>query len=73
MGLFPKHECYCEVFGGSAAILLSKPPSEMECYNDIDARLVNFWRVLREHLELPRWRNDDHPLRRRADLPRQPR
>jgi len=48
VGLFPKHECYCEVFGGSAAILLSKPPSEMECYNDIDARLVNFWRVLRE-------------------------
>ncbi len=48
VGLFPKHECYCEVFGGSAAILLSKPPSEIECYNDIDARLVNFWRALRE-------------------------
>lgn len=46
--LFPKHDCYCEVFGGSAAILLSKTPSEIECYNDIDGNLVGLWRVLRE-------------------------
>lgn len=46
--LFPKHECYCEVFGGSAAILLSKTPSEIECYNDLDGNLVGLWRVLRE-------------------------
>ena len=46
--LFPKHESYCEVFGGSAAILLSKPPSTVETYDDIDTSLVGFWRVPRE-------------------------
>lgn len=46
--LFPKHRFFCEVFGGSAAILLSKPPSEIETFNDIDEQLVRFWRVLRE-------------------------
>ncbi len=46
--LFPTHKFYCEVFGGSAAILLAKPPSKIETYNDIDEKLVGFWRVLRE-------------------------
>jgi len=46
--LFPKHESYCEVFGGSAAILLSKPPSKIETFNDLDENLVQFWQVLRE-------------------------
>ena len=46
--LFPTHKFYCEVFGGSAAILLSKPPSKIETYNDIDEKLVGFWRVIRD-------------------------
>lgn len=40
------HNIYVEVFGGSAAILLNKRPVPTEVYNDIDGRLVNFFRVL---------------------------
>lgn len=48
ISLFPKHNCYVEVFGGSAAVLLAKPPSTVEVYNDLNSRVVNFFRVLRE-------------------------
>jgi DNA adenine methylase len=39
---------YCEPFGGSAAVLLSRPPSPVETYNDLDGEVVNFFRVLRD-------------------------
>ncbi|MEN3039664.1 MAG: DNA adenine methylase [Candidatus Kryptonium sp.] len=45
---FPQHKAYVEVFGGSAAILLNKPRSEIEVYNDIDDNLVKLFRVLRD-------------------------
>jgi DNA adenine methylase len=48
MTLLPKHKSYCEAFGGSAAILMAKPPSTIETFADADGNLVNFWRVLRE-------------------------
>lgn len=38
---------FCEPFGGSAAVLLNRPPSPVETYNDIDGEVVNFFRVLR--------------------------
>jgi len=43
-------ECrhYCEPFGGSAAVLLNRPPSPVETYNDLDGEVVNFFKVLRE-------------------------
>lgn len=46
--LIPEHRTYVEVFGGAAWLLLSKPPSPVEVYNDIDSRLVNLFRVLRD-------------------------
>lgn len=46
--LLPKTTHYCEVFGGSAAVLLNRDPSPVETYNDIDGEVVNFFRVLRE-------------------------
>ena len=46
---FPAHECYVEPFGGSAAVLLQKPRSWLEVYNDKDREVVNFFRALREH------------------------
>ncbi len=45
---FPTHRAYCEPFGGSACVLLSKKPSTIEIYNDLYLDVVNFFRVLRE-------------------------
>jgi DNA adenine methylase len=45
---FPRHRVYVEPFGGSAAVLLQKPPSEVEVYNDINQNLLNFMKVLRD-------------------------
>ena len=43
---FPPHQLYCEPFGGSAAVLLAKEPSELEIYNDLDRDLVLFFQTL---------------------------
>lgn len=45
---FPEHRIYLEPFGGAASVLLSKPPVEVETYNDLDMRLTRFFRVLRD-------------------------
>jgi DNA adenine methylase len=44
----PCHHTYVEVFGGGASLLMRKPPAPVEVYNDIDSRLVNLFRVLRD-------------------------
>jgi DNA adenine methylase len=44
--LIPKHEVYVEVFGGSAKVLLNKPPSRIEIYNDYDKRIANLFYVV---------------------------
>ena len=45
---FPKHETYVEPFGGGASVLISKTPSRMEVYNDLDSDIVNFFEILRD-------------------------
>lgn len=47
--LLPKHKLYVEPFGGSAAILLQKPRSKKEVYNDLYDEVVNFFRTARDH------------------------
>jgi len=49
--LLPETTHYCEPFGGSAAVLINRPPASVETYNDLDGEVVNFFRVLREHRE----------------------
>lgn len=36
-----------EPFCGGSSVLLAKAPSTMETVNDLDGRLMTFWRVLR--------------------------
>lgn len=48
---FPAHDCYVEPFGGGASVMLQKPPSFIEVYNDLFGDVVNFFRVLREDPE----------------------
>ena len=45
---FPPHKVYTEVFGGGGSILLSKPPSKVEVYNDLDDQIFNLFKVARD-------------------------
>jgi DNA adenine methylase len=49
--LLPKCHHYCEPFAGSAAVLLNRPPSPVETYNDLDGEVANFFRVCRDQGE----------------------
>jgi DNA adenine methylase len=51
LGHFPDHRLYVEPFGGAANVLLRKRISDVEIFNDLDHRLVNFFRVLRDRTQ----------------------
>jgi DNA adenine methylase len=43
-----EHKRYIEPFGGGAAVLFAKPPSQCEVYNDVYSDLVTFYKVLKD-------------------------
>lgn len=47
----PEHKVYLEPFCGSASIFFNKQPSPVECINDLNGRLINFFRVLRDNYQ----------------------
>lgn len=46
--LLPVHRHYVEPFCGGLSLLFAKAPSLMETVNDIDGKLMTFWRTLRD-------------------------
>lgn len=64
--IFPPHRIYTEVFGGGGSVLMLKPRTYSELYNDLDREVVNVFRVLQnrvkaKHLEaLLRMKDEDH-------------
>lgn len=66
---FPPHKNYVEPCGGAASVLLQKPRSPLETYNDLDGNVVNFFRVLRDRsdeligkIRLTPWSRVEHQL-----------
>jgi DNA adenine methylase len=46
LSLITEHSIYVEVFGGSGKVLLNKPKSKIEVWNDYDKRLANLFYVV---------------------------
>ena len=53
--LIPDHTCYVEPFGGGASLLLAKPKSTTEVYNDIDNALADFFSLLQRPAHFERF------------------
>jgi DNA adenine methylase len=54
---FPKHRIYVEPYGGSASLLVRKPRSWLEVYNDVDEDVVALFQVLRSPRQAKRLRD----------------
>jgi len=48
IGHFPSHNLYVEPFGGAESVLMVKPRSKGEIYNDLNGDVVNVFQILRD-------------------------
>ncbi|WP_217350395.1 DNA adenine methylase [Azonexus fungiphilus] len=47
----PPHRVYVEPFGGAASVMLRKPRSPIEVYNDLDEEIVGIFRVVQDPVQ----------------------
>ena len=47
--------CYVEPFAGMAGVLFARSPVKLEMLNDLNRRVVNWWRVVRDQPEEFGW------------------
>ena len=50
-----RHSTYIEPFAGMAGVLLSRPPVKVEILNDLNERLIGWWRAVRDQPEEFGW------------------
>lgn len=69
----PGHRAYLEPCAGAASVLFHKPPCKLETINDIDGRVVNFFRMLRDRhdklipaIQMTPWAEDEYQRARRT-------
>jgi len=66
---FPPHNHYIEPCFGGGSVLLRKPPSDLESVNDLNGRVVNFFKILRDRpndlirlIDLTPWAQEEYDL-----------
>ncbi|ARN89796.1 DNA adenine methylase [Levilactobacillus brevis] len=48
INMMPPHTTYVEPYFGSGAVFFNKPQSKVETINDLDSRVINFFKVCRD-------------------------
>lgn len=56
--LIPMSSCYVEPFGGGGSVLLNRPRSDVEVYNDLDHGLIDLFTVVRNPDTWPRFQRE---------------
>jgi DNA adenine methylase len=69
-GLLPPHTTWVDVFGGTGAMLIRKPPSDVEVFNDLDTDVITVFKVIksRQYHELVRLLQGTRNTRQQYEL-----